>query len=66
MPIVEIQELVASAKPRRAVAINLSAHYSGRRLLRPFSNGLKQSRREIVQFVESVGNNFRKLRRDKL
>jgi hypothetical protein len=28
--------------------------------------GLKQFRREIVQFAENVRNNFRKLRREKL
>ena len=31
-----------------------------------FTDGLKQARREIVQFAESLGNNFRKLLREKL
>jgi hypothetical protein len=85
MPIVGIQELIASAKPERVTVFNGSAHRSHRRLLRPVQHwfeairarsiqatsdpGLKQSRfeafrREIVQAVENIRNNFRKLCRE--
>jgi hypothetical protein len=77
MPITGIEELIASAKQGRVTAITGSAHCSRRGLLRPVQQGfeaslirsdfgLKQFRREIVQFAENVRNNFRKLRREKL
>jgi len=58
MPIIGIQELIASAGPSQTWSMELfTAAIAGCFAL--CSNGLNRSRREIVQVAESVRNNFR-------